>query len=174
MTEFINVRTVYLVSVWLHVFAAVVWIGGMVFLAAVLVPTLRRAEPQSGTTTILHRILLRFRWVGWAALALLILTGLFNLGYRGYDLADLWTGAIWQGGFGQVLFFKLLLVALTLAMSVAHDFLLGPQTIKQIHVKPDAPRTAMLRWCARWVGRLTLVLVLLILWLAILLPRGGF
>jgi putative copper resistance protein D len=34
----------YLLSVWLHIMAAVVWIGGTIFLVIVLVPAIRRLE----------------------------------------------------------------------------------------------------------------------------------
>jgi putative copper export protein len=35
---------IYLLSVWLHIMAAVVWVGGTIFLVIVLVPAIRRPE----------------------------------------------------------------------------------------------------------------------------------
>lgn len=173
MTDFDDLRVVYLLSVWLHVLAAIVWIGGMVFLGAVLVPELRRPSMKRAAPSLLYRTALRFRWLGWAALLLLLVTGTFNLGYRGYAWSDLWSGGLWEGGFGRALGFKLLLVAAIVLISAVHDFVLGPRTARRMQDAPDAAATKRLRRQASWMGRITLVLSLIVLWLAVLLLRGG-
>ena len=50
-------RTLYLVSVWLHILAAMAWVGGMLFLVAVLVPLLRTPAMRPQATALFH---------GWA------------------------------------------------------------------------------------------------------------
>jgi putative copper export protein len=61
------------VRLFLHVLAAAIWVGGQLILAA-LVPVLRRSGP--GVVTAAAR---RFNQVAWAAFAVLIVTGVWNI-----------------------------------------------------------------------------------------------
>lgn len=166
-------RTLYLLSVWLHILAAAVWIGGMLFLALVLVPALRRPTYRGTAQRLIYETGLRFRAVGWTALALLVLSGVFNLTFRGYTWDDLWAGGLWQGPFGRTLALKLVLVAFILALTALHDFVLGPRASARLMEDPDSPEARRLRLRASWIGRLNLLLSLLVLALAVALVRGG-
>jgi len=165
-------RALYLFSVWLHILAAAVWIGGMVFLALVLVPVTRRPEYRPIAAGLVQWTGERFRWVGWTCLGLLVLSGGFNLAYQGFGWADLWTGRLWEGGFGRVLAVKLLLVAVILLLSAVHDFLVGPRATVLWQARPDSPEARRLRRRASWFGRLNLALGLAVVALAVLLVRG--
>ena len=59
---------------FLHVLAASVWVGGQIVLAG-LVPSLRRAFPESGKV-----IAKGFARVAWPAFAIVVVTGLWSLG----------------------------------------------------------------------------------------------
>jgi uncharacterized membrane protein len=59
--------------VWVHILAAIIWIGGMFFLPLVLVPVLRRQEPKL-RAVLLDAVGRRFRTVGWIAIGLLLVT----------------------------------------------------------------------------------------------------
>ena len=76
-------HTLYLISVWLHIMAAVVWIGGTIFLALVLIPAIRRPEFGSIALELIRWTVLRFRLVGWICFAVFIVTGTMNLIFRG-------------------------------------------------------------------------------------------
>lgn len=165
-------RAFYLLSIWLHILAAAVWIGGMVFLVLVLVPVIRRPENRAIAAPLIHWTGLRFRWVGWICLGLLILTGTFNLAYRGFGWADLWSGRIFQGPFGSVLGIKLLLVVAILLLSALHDFVIGPRATALWKVNPISPEAISLRRQAAWVGRLNLLLALIVVALGVMLVRG--
>ena len=165
-------HTIYLFSVWLHILAALVWIGSMAFLGLVLVPTLRERAFQSVSTDLLQRLGMRFRPVGWIALGLLIVTGVANVGLR-FGWPAFHDAAFWGGPWGQTLAIKLGLVAVTLLMSAVHDFYVGPRAATLMTERPDAPDTLRMRSAARWMGRLTLLIALAILALAVTLPRGG-
>ncbi|MBI3990235.1 MAG: DUF4149 domain-containing protein [candidate division NC10 bacterium] len=162
----------YLLSVWLHLLAAMIWIGGMVFLAMALVPVIRRLKDQEVATTLIHETGMRFRWVGWGCLGLLLVSGTVNLAYRGFGWTDVWSGRIVQGPLGQVLGFKLLLVAVILLISALHDFLIGPRATALGQADPTSLEARRLRRQASWLGRLNLLLALIVVALGVMLVRG--
>jgi uncharacterized membrane protein len=141
-----------LVVRWLHLLAAITWIGGMVFIALVLVPVTRGLADPALRTRLVQETGRRFRTVGWIALGVLVATGLANLWLRPYLL---WTPRF-QG--------KAALVVLALALGVLHDFVLGPQA-----GRPGADPA--LRRRASWVARVNLLVVLAVVFLGLAL-RG--
>ncbi len=164
--------TFYLFSVWLHILAVAVWIGGMVFLALVLVPVIRRPEHRSAAAVLIHQTGVRFRGVGWACIGLVLLSGLFNLGFRGITWTDLWSGQLWQGSFGHVFGVKLFLVGIILILSVWHDFVVGPRATALWRANPTSSKAQRLRRQAGWFGRLLLLLALVVVALGVMLGRG--
>lgn len=137
---------------FLHVLAALAWIGGMLFIVLVLVPVARNLNDPPLRARLFHAAGVRFRAVGWVALGLLLLTGLGSLWLRPYLLAL------------PRFHVKLGLVVVALALSAVHDFVVGPRA-----GRPGAdPR---LRTQASWLGRVNLVVVLVIVLLGLAL-RG--
>lgn len=165
-------RLAYLLIVWIHILAAMVWIGGAAFIALVLVPSVRNPAFAAQAPAILRAAAMRFRLIGWISLVILILTGCLNLGFRGYSLADCLNGNIWNGAFGKLLALKLGLVAAMLAISGTHDFVLGPKAARMILEFPASPEAAVARKRAGWMGRTVLMIALAIAGVAILLVRG--
>ncbi len=163
---------VYLISVWLHLLAMAVWIGGMIFLVLVLVPVVRLPEARGVAGLLVHQVGTRYRTVGWVCLALLVLSGIVNLSYRGYGWADLFDGRLWQGPFGHILGGKLLLVAIVLVLSAIHDFRVGPRATALLREKPGSPEALRARRQASWFGRVNLLLALAIVLLGVMLVRG--
>ena len=165
-------RSVYLVSVWLHILAAAAWIGSMVFLGAVLVPTLRKRGDRALTATMMHGAGLKLRVLGWISFFVLLVTGTVNLAYRDYTWADL-GGRLWQGGFGRAFFWKMLLFGLVLLLSGLHDFWLGPKAgIAAREAAAESRNAERLRKLASWMGRLNLLLGLGIVLFAVFMVRG--
>jgi putative copper resistance protein D len=162
----------YLLAVSLHILAACVWIGGMVFLAAAVLPVLRRPAYQAVAVPLIHAVAVRFRWIAWAALGLLIATGIATLNFRGYGWGQVRSGALWQGWFGRVLAWKLVLVALILVISAWHDIVIGPRFTQVAQEDPHSPRTRRLRRVAAWVGRAILILSVAVVALGVMLVRG--
>jgi copper resistance protein D len=144
----------------------------MVFLALVLVPVTRQPNYQRLAPSLIHLTGVRFRWVGWVCLLLLILSGTFTLAYRGFGWTDVREGELWQGRFGQVLAIKLIVVVLILVLSSFHDFIVGPQATAVGWVVPGSPKALQLRRLASWLGRLNVVLALAAVAWGVLLVRG--
>jgi len=63
---------------WIHIMAAIVGLGGMGFLLLILIPSLGVLGP--GEREALSRSVSgRFRWASWTAIALLVVSGLYNV-----------------------------------------------------------------------------------------------
>lgn len=165
-------KVLYLLSVWLHILAAVTWLGGMLFLVLVVVPVTRGPQYREVAGELFHWLGVRFRWVGWICFGLLLATGTVNLIYRGVTWASLVDARFWNGPFGHTLGIKLFLVAIILAASAYHDFYIGPQATAAWQAAPASPRAQHLRLQARWMGRINLLLALLVVALAVILVRG--
>jgi uncharacterized membrane protein len=137
---------------WVHVLAAITWVGGMLFIALVLVPTARALGDATLRARLIRDSGQRFRAVAWIALGVLALTGLLNL----------WLQPAWlhSGRFHG----KLGLVGLALLLSAVHDFVLGPRASL-----PGADPSARVR--ASWIARLNVLVALAIVLLGLSL-RG--
>ena len=146
-------RGIYLISVWLHILAAMTWMGGMVLFVAAVMPYFR-SRPEDERARFLDWFGARFRVLSAWCFATLIATGSFNLWMRGVRLGDL-VRAEWHATpFGRLAMIKLTLVAIAIAVSVAHE------------------RITSRGW-ARWMGRSLLVVGLAIVAIAVLLVRAS-
>lgn len=110
----------YLASVWLHLIAAMTWIGGMIVFVVAVMPYFRR-RPESEKAAFLDWFGPRFRSTSWIALAVLAATGTFNLWARGVRLDDLLRAGWWAAPFGHALAVKLILVAVALVITISHE-----------------------------------------------------
>ena len=161
----------YHLSVFVHILSAIIWIGGMFFLALVVVPVTRGMPPPQ-RAMLFGAVGRRFRAVGWVCIGLLLVTGTINAAYRGVNWANLFSSELWGSPFGTTLALKLGLVALMLAMSVYHDFVIGPRSL-QVAREGTSPQMAeRLRKRASMLGRAEAILALVVVVLAIMLVRG--
>ncbi len=71
----------YFLNVWIHILAAAVWTGGLIYTAAVAVP-FALSHPVEERQRILRGLARRFRWIGWGSIAVLFITGFGNLTLR--------------------------------------------------------------------------------------------
>ena len=151
----------YDLLVVVHVVSAAVWVGGVVALTFVAVPV---AQRQTGLVRgeLLRDFGRRWRPIGWGALALAIATGI--------PVAEHWNAfdreVLLDTRFGRLLLVKVGLVALLIALSVAHSRL-GSVLARQIRGgrDPSARRPLVL------IGRASLAATLAIPVIAVLLTR---
>lgn len=162
----------YVLSVWLHIVAAAVWVGSMAFFALVVAPVIRSGSVE-GMGPLVRALGVRYRVVGWACLIVLVLTGISNLMIRGIGVTELASGAFWATPFGHALAQKLVVVAAVIGSTLAHDLLFTARAVSQLGEDPSAPEMVRRRKIASWLGRATLLLSLLVLLLAVTLVRGS-
>ena len=165
-------RALYYASVSIHVLAAMLWLGGMFFLGIVGAPALRRIEPPELRQRLFYTLGLRFRAVGWWAIAVLLLTGVLNLHFRGWLAWDgvLGSRAFWATGTGHALAWKLGSVAVMIGVSAVHDFVLGPRSGRAV---PGSPEALVLRAQAAWAARINELAGVVVVRAAGRLARGG-
>jgi copper transport protein len=120
-----GLRPVNLLAQWLHLLAAGVWAGGLVWLLAGLLNRPRQVG-QAGATTAdapLDRVqaVIRFSRLALPVVGVLAVTGL----NRALDLAGGWPGLL-ETGFGRVLDLKVLLFAGLLVLAARNRYRLLP------------------------------------------------
>jgi uncharacterized membrane protein len=161
---------VYQLSVYIHVLSALVWVGGMLFLALVIVPVTRGMAPPE-RARLFEAVGRRFRTVGWVCIGLLIVTGVTNLAFRGVTWESVLSGQLWGTQFGQVLALKLLLILVMLVLSLAHDIYIGPAATRALIGGDKAAGQRLRRWTSL-LGRVSALLALIVVALAVMLVRG--
>jgi uncharacterized membrane protein len=62
---------------WIHVMAAVIGLGGMGFILLILIPALGVLNPEQ-RETLYRAVSVRFRWVSWSVIGLLLISGLYS------------------------------------------------------------------------------------------------
>lgn len=160
--------TTYRLLVFLHVLAAAIWVGGLVYLAAVVVPAVRRLGfGDRERQRLFSELGRRMRVTGWAALLTLVVSGATMAGLRGITL-----GAFLDPGAGNrflvLLRAKVGLVAVVLGVLLAHD-LLGAAASR---AAPGSERAARLRAWSSWLGRIVTLLSVAVIYYAVRLVRG--
>ena len=120
----------------LHVLSASVWVGGTVALVFVGVPAIRKLEGEARATAM-RALGRRWRPLGWGAMAVAILSGLWLTELNGgFNRAALETD------FDRTLIVKSFLVALLVGGALVHDYVLGPRLQRELKTQdPAAPAT---------------------------------
>lgn len=161
----------YYANVTVHLLAALLWLGGMFFLAAVGAPVLRTVEPPELRMLLFRRLGERFRTVGWVAIAVLVVTGLVNLHYRRLLSLELWADAgFWSTPQGTALAWKMGAVLAMLVISALHDFLTGPAAAREA---PGSPGALRARRTAALLARANALVGVVVVVAAVRLARGG-
>ena len=170
----------YQAAVFIHLASAIIWIGGSLFLALVLIPVMRRFAPPPGQpptlpSDLLRTIAQRFRWISWVCIALLVATGLYILPTRyGIGFNDFFSLG---GHFVGTLQVKVGLVAVVIWLSALHDFIIGPyanRLIEAMQAGEEVPGyLPALRKAVIWIARVNVLLTILIVVVAVTMTRGA-
>jgi uncharacterized membrane protein len=161
----------YYLSVSVHVFAALLWLGGMFFLAVVGAPVIRELDSRTLRARLFQVLGARFRTVGWICIVVLVITGFTNLHFRGLLEAELLADpGFWSSPYGTALTWKLGGVTAMILTSALHDFWLGPAAKD---AGRGSPRAERMRKVSSWVARVNAGLGVVVVLAAIRLARGG-
>jgi uncharacterized membrane protein len=164
----------YFLNVWIHILAAAVWTGGLIYTAAVAVP-FALTHPVEERQRILRGLARRFRWIGWGSVIVLIITGIGNLLLR---LTPIKASQILNGDMFNPekverliaiwLPWKLMLVILMIGLMAFHD-ITSIRAARRSEGSPDgAPGS---RAGSRAAALATLVAIL-VLYVSVRLVRG--
>ena len=119
-----------------HLLSATVWVGGTIVLVFVGVPAIRKLEGEARATAM-KALGRRWRPLGWSAMGIAILSGLWLTHlHGGLNSAALSTD------FDRTLILKSVLVVLLCIGALIHDYVLGPRLQREMRAgEPQAPVT---------------------------------
>ena len=119
-----------------HLMSATIWVGGTVALVFVGVPAIRRLEGEARATA-LRALGRRWRPLGWSAMGVAILSGLWLTHLHG----GLSSAAL-SSDFDQTLILKSVLVLVLVIGALIHDYVLGPRLQRELKAgDAQAPST---------------------------------
>jgi len=147
-----------LAALWLHVLGVIVWMGGVMYQAHVLLPMARR-----GHVAAFAAAARRGRPVAWTALARVVLTGFYNVTRLGP------LDRVMQSGAAMLLAGKFGLVLVLAALAGRRDF--GEVTrLDRLVASGDDPAPAL--GAIAWLDRIALLLGLVIVYLGLAISRS--
>jgi uncharacterized membrane protein len=87
------------IAYWLHMLATVAWIGGLATLAMFVIPAARKTLADTEFSKLMASLQKRISQVGWFSLAVLLVTGMFQMSshpaYEGFmEFTNQWSVAI--------------------------------------------------------------------------------
>ena len=147
-----------LIILYLHVVSVVIWVGGLAYQTHVLLPAARR-----GAVAPFADAARRARPVTWTAIALVVLTGFYNV----TQLGDL--KRVMETGAGLMLAAKFTLVILAVALASQRDF--AQVTLLHAAVASGGDPTRPLRSITR-LDRTVLALALIVIYLGLAVSRA--
>ena len=158
---------------WLHVIAAVVWIGGNLILGMVIVPYFRQNLPPVQRIQLLTQIGKRFEPIVWSCVGVLFFTGIVNI----FTAIDITSPSEMLGAFMRTLFIKLTLFIVLIILTALHGSVFAPRLSAAIETLDPTleelpPEIKPLRSQMAIVSSLMGVVSLLILLAAVALRMG--
>jgi len=149
------------VVTWIHLLAAITFIGGWMFVQFVLRPSLTEGKvksPSMDALEMVKKVGQRFKMVGWVSLMALVFTG-------ASQLLDESGSARIETSWGLIMKLKLFVFAIVGGLIFVHDLILDPYGVSATGRKEEA-QPLMFSGKVVWVQRTILVLSLIVLFIA--------
>lgn len=150
--------------IWIHLVAAIMWVGGMLFHRLVLRSSLSGISPPAKGPDLLTGILVRmdsrYKTLRWLSLATLLATGIVLLIHEGGS-------ARMESAWGAVLMLKLFFVLVVIGLTAIHDVGMAPARPIPVGVSSEPSSRA-----AGWISDTILALGLVIVFIAAYLVQA--
>ncbi len=170
MLRIFSLDLVWWLITWLHVLAAVVWVGGMFFMQIVLTPPVAKMGIPPQFVRIMG--MTRFRYFAWGAMGVAAVTGVIKALYTG----RIWKlDVLWSTPWGVALMIKVFFFLIMAAIAIFITGVIAARMQQQPPVPggPDRQSPGFLAMQKRMVlfSQGNLVLGFIVLGLAVALTR---
>ena len=155
---------------WVHITSAAIWVGGSLFIGVVFAPILKKMSmPVEERIQLMVQVGRRFNKLALPALFILIGTGMYQA-HLVLQKSDI----LYETSYGHVLIIKMILVAALLVLYAVHVRIIRKDVEDKIIAK-EMPQEQLkkLRKKIMILGEVTVVLSVIILFLAAVLNAGG-
>ncbi len=155
---------------WIHITSAASWVGGSLFIGVVFAPILKKMSmPVEERIQLMVQVGRRFNKLALPALFILIATGMYQA-HLVLQKSDI----LYETSYGHVLIIKIILVAALLVLYAVHVRIIRKDVEDKIIAK-EMPQEQLqkLRKKIIILGEVTVVLSVIILFLAAVLNAGG-
>ena len=155
---------------WVHITSAAIWVGGSLFIGAVFAPILKKMSMSvEERLQLMIKVGRRFNKIAVPALVILIVTGMYQA-HLVLQKSDM----LFDTSYGNGLIIKIILVAALIATYAVHVRIIRKDVEDQIMASQiSEEQLQKLRKKIIILGEITVVLSVIILFLAALLNSGG-
>ena len=155
---------------WIHVTCAAIWVGGSLFIGVVFAPILKKMSmPIEERLQLMIKVGRRFNKLAVPALIILMITGMYQA-HLILQKSDL----LLESSYGNVLVIKIILVIALIVTFAIHVRVIRKDVEEKIMSKQISnDQLQVLRKKIIILGEITVVLSIIILFLAAVLNSGG-
>ena len=155
---------------WIHITSAAIWVGGSLFIGVVFAPILKKMPLSvEERLHLMIKVGRRFNKIAIPALITLIVTGMYQA-HLVLQKSDI----LFDSSYGHVLIIKIILVTALLILYAVHVRIIRKDVEDQIITNQISEyQLQKLRKKIIILGEITVVLSVIILFLAALLNSGG-
>ena len=158
------------VLTWIHITCAAIWVGGSLFIGAVFAPILKKMSmPVEERLQLMIKVGRRFNKIAVPALIILMATGIYQA-----HLILQKSELLVESSYGNILIIKVILVAALIGTFAIHVRVIRKDVEDKIMSKQISDKELQsLKKKIIILGEITVVLSVIILFLAALLNSGG-
>tara|TARA_B000000460_G_C21278562_1_gene290669 strand:+ start:26 stop:526 length:501 start_codon:yes stop_codon:yes gene_type:complete len=155
---------------WIHITCAAIWVGGSLFIGVVFAPILKKMSmPIEERLQLMIKVGRRFNKLAVPALIILMITGMYQA-HLILQKSDL----LLESSYGNILVIKIILVIALIATFAIHVRVIRKDVEEKIMSKQISDdQLQVLRKKIIILGEITVVLSIIILFLAAVLNSGG-